>query len=746
MNIQTVLPRILRRRVARSSWTFESADHVRFTLEALEPRVLLSGTPLAILPLGDSITAGTPGYDTYRRPLHQMLTGAGYDVDFIGSQSGVTLNNDFDLDHEGHGGWRADQLINGRSTQPERGKLSDWLATYTPDVVLLHIGTNDFGQGQSVSSTLTDVGNIIGVLRADNSNVTIFVAQIIPANDGRNASIQEFNSALPAYLAAIDTPQSRIIVVDQYTGFNVNTDLYDHVHPNAAGELKIATNFFNAIHSQYGPTAPGGVIFSQTSGLITSEDGQQAQFDVKLTKAPSANVTFNLSVSHPGEVALSTTSLVFSSTNWNTFQTVTVTGLDDDLEDGNIAYTIVTSPIISADATFHGFDPADITGINLDNDWVVPLDEYGNTRATATTIDPMVGTTTRVIQSHIGGSDDPEDWIRIKFDPTVTIKVKLTGLTANVDIELWSSKPSAGSYNTGTADEEFTRSISGGFYYIRVFSVDGILTPYTLTVMQWPQGGQPPEEPGDPGDPGDPGVVPGSVIVTPTSGLVTSEDGQQATFNVSLSKAPTANVTINLSVSHPGEVMLSTTSLVFTPANWNVAQTVTVTGLNDDVVDGDVAYTIFTAPAISDDPAFHGVNPPDITGINLDNDGSSPPPPAGEDAFGNTRATATTIDPMIGTTTRVIQSHIGGSDDPEDWIRIKFDPKVTIKVTLTGLSADANIELWAKNPSAGSYNTGTADEEFTRSISGGYYYIRVFSADGILTPYTLTISQWPQAG
>ena len=49
-------------------------------------------------------------------------------------------------------------------------------------------------------------------------------------------------------------------------------------------------------------------------------------------------------------------------------------------------------------------------------------------------------------------------------------------------------------------------------------------------------------------------------------------------------------------------------SLTFTTANWNTPQTVTVTGVNDDLDDGDVAYTIVTAAATSSDGNYNGLN------------------------------------------------------------------------------------------------------------------------------------------
>ena len=81
------------------------------------------------------------------------------------------------------------------------------------------------------------------------------------------------------------------------------------------------------------------------------------------------------------------------------------------------------------------------------------------------------------------------------------------------------------------------------------------------------------------------------ITVTPTSGLTTTEAGGTATFTVVLDTQPTADVTIGLSSSDTTEGTVAPASLTFTTANWNVAQTVTVTGVDDAVDDGDIAYT-----------------------------------------------------------------------------------------------------------------------------------------------------------
>src|SRR5690606_21261142 len=108
--------------------------------------------------------------------------------------------------------------------------------------------------------------------------------------------------------------------------------------------------------------------------------------------------------------------------------------------------------------------------------------------------------------------------------------------------------------------------------------------------------------------------------VTPLD-VVTRENGQTVgTFTMRLRSRPTADVTVGISSSGPGEVVPSVSSLVFTPGNWSGTQTVTVTGVDDDVADGEQPYTIVTASATSDDLTYRGRNPDDVSAVNVDND------------------------------------------------------------------------------------------------------------------------------
>lgn len=79
------------------------------------------------------------------------------------------------------------------------------------------------------------------------------------------------------------------------------------------------------------------------------------------------------------------------------------------------------------------------------------------------------------------------------------------------------------------------------------------------------------------------------------SDFSTSEQGDAAVFNVSLNSAPKRDVTMTFTSSDASEGVITHSVMTFTSANWAAAQELVVTGQNDSLVDGDIAYTINAA-------------------------------------------------------------------------------------------------------------------------------------------------------
>ena len=195
------------------------------------------------MPLGNSITQGYS--DSYRRPLWLALQEAGIKTDFVGTMrqgySGGEQYDDYDPDHEGHWGWHSDEVLE---------RIDDWVAHANPDIVLMHLGTNDIGSGQDIMQTRNEIESIIERLRAHNAGIHILLAAIIPVDHASAAvRIREFNSSLSDLAQELDSDHSRVLLVDQFTGFNAVLDTYDGIHPNVQGNQKMAEKWLAGLRT-----------------------------------------------------------------------------------------------------------------------------------------------------------------------------------------------------------------------------------------------------------------------------------------------------------------------------------------------------------------------------------------------------------------------------------------------------------------------------------------------------------------
>ena len=126
------------------------------------------------------------------------------------------------------------------------------------------------------------------------------------------------------------------------------------------------------------------------------------------------------------------------------------------------------------------------------------------------------------------------------------------------------------------------------------------------------------------------GVVTAGVQITQTGGsTAVTEGGATDSYTVVLASQPTANVTITLGAG--SQLTTSVSTLTFTSSNWNVAQTVTVTAVNDTVVEGNHTGTI-THTVTSTDSNYNGLSVAPLSVSITDNDVA----PAGRGAITQT--------------------------------------------------------------------------------------------------------------
>jgi lysophospholipase L1-like esterase len=213
------------------------------------PAVAESNGGTRVMPLGDSITEGTQVPGGYRIGLWQRFGTGGYRVDLVGSQFNGPAGLG-DHDHQGHPGWRIDQID---------ANVVAWLRNTTPRTVLLHIGTNDILQNFNVAGAPSRLSTLVDRITDAVPTAEVFVATIIPlANPGQEANVRTFNATIPGMVRSKADAGKRVHLVDMHAALTT-ADLIDGIHPTATGYDKMAATWYTALRSVPGSIGePGG--------------------------------------------------------------------------------------------------------------------------------------------------------------------------------------------------------------------------------------------------------------------------------------------------------------------------------------------------------------------------------------------------------------------------------------------------------------------------------------------------------
>jgi lysophospholipase L1-like esterase len=229
------------------------------------PATAESNGGVRVMPLGDSITEGTQVPGGYRIGLWQRFGAGGYRVDFVGSQFNGPASLG-DHDHEGHPGWRIDQID---------ASVVAWLRNTTPHTVLLHIGTNDILQNHDVAGAPARLSTLVDHVTATVPTAEVFVATIIPlADSGQEASVRGFNATIPGIVQSKVDAGKHVHLVDMHAALTT-ADLIDGIHPTAAGYDKMAAAWLAALRSVPGSIGdPGG---SPGQEIVGAQCGRSRQ-------------------------------------------------------------------------------------------------------------------------------------------------------------------------------------------------------------------------------------------------------------------------------------------------------------------------------------------------------------------------------------------------------------------------------------------------------------------------------------
>ncbi|MBF2755166.1 MAG: hypothetical protein ISN29_07910, partial [Gammaproteobacteria bacterium AqS3] len=297
-----------------------------------------------------------------------------------------------------------------------------------------------------------------------------------------------------------------------------------------------------------------------TNSLTVAEGGSD-NFTVRLTNQPSSDVTVVMSQTGTAnsDITLDQASLTFTTTNWSTEQTVTVSVVvdPDALGDsatfqlrvfgtgyGSVADSLtdsVTVNVTDNDTPALTVSTSDMSVTEADSDsFTVAL----ATRPSEDVTVALSGTTgTDLTLSHTSLSFTALNWYRPQ---TVTVRA-------------------ARDDDTATDTATITLNASGGDYAGESAGVS-----VTVTELDTP-------------------------ALALSSARVTVSEGDSSIFKVRLRTRPSANVTVALSGTAGTGLTLDHTSLSFTTSSWSTAQTVTVSAAQDDNAEGETETITLSA-------------------------------------------------------------------------------------------------------------------------------------------------------
>ncbi|MEE4313962.1 MAG: Ig-like domain-containing protein, partial [Desulfofustis sp.] len=210
------------------------------------------GRVIRVMPLGDSITEGYTIPGGYRLKFWQNLENDGLDcgVDLVGTLNNNSVAGLDDPDHEGHSGWTTGQILAG---------IDSYLAAATPDVVMMHLGTNDIAQDTVAEAPANLRGLIDHVCAALPADGRLYVAKIIPMGGVGNPDSLAYNDMIVAAVTEKQNEGLPVYLVDAAAIWT--NDLYsgDWTHPNQQGYDALGDFWFDVIRDDV-QLSCGGVV------------------------------------------------------------------------------------------------------------------------------------------------------------------------------------------------------------------------------------------------------------------------------------------------------------------------------------------------------------------------------------------------------------------------------------------------------------------------------------------------------
>ncbi len=441
------------------------------------------------------------------------------------------------------------------------GTASDSVTNAPPDVTLTITDDDDAGIATSPATTTTS--RLRTTESGDTATFTVTLASE-PTGDvvlGVVSSDTAEGTALPAALTFTATTWNTAQPVT-LTGVNDSPAVADG-NQDYTVTLTVSTadpiyNAFSAI-TVYAVNADNeyGLDVGSVTGQAR-EAGGTSTFPVALLTQPAAAVTVTVTSQNPSEGTVAPPVLVFTMATWNTAQSVVVTGVDDDVDDGDQTYTVMLDAS-SGDLNYHG--RSETVSVTTTDDDAQPTVTLAVTPATIT---------------EAGGVATVTATLSGKSSQAVTLTVATTPVAPAVAGDFTRS----GTTLTIAAEQTTSTGL------VTVTAVDNAVdaADKAVTISATATGGNNV-------------AAPSSVTLTvsddDTLGLeiaptelaleetTTDPTTHMKTYTVKLESQPTADVTVTVANSDSGAVMVAPTTLTFTTTDWATAQPVTVTAVVD---------------------------------------------------------------------------------------------------------------------------------------------------------------------
>lgn len=302
---------------------------------------------------------------------------------------------------------------------------------------------------------------------------------------------------------------------------------------------------------------PAGIDFD--TSIIELIEGAEGTKGFKLNAKPKSDVIVTIKSDHNDRLSISSSSLTFIPSNWNTDQTVTFTAIDDHIANGDLDFSITINSS-SGDSRFNDIKNTvqvkikdnDEVGIVYDDSLITLNEGQSVIRTFKLKSQPLADVALNISSDH---------------DDKLTISSKQLIFTSSN----WNINQSvvftAIDDNIASGDLSFNIKIKPSSTDALYNNISENVIPITIK---------------------DDDLA--GIIYDSTS--ATLDEGQSITRTFKLKSQPISDVTLNISSNNSSRLSISKSSLTFTASNWNIDQSVTFTSINDSIADGDVTVSV----------------------------------------------------------------------------------------------------------------------------------------------------------